>query len=60
MQALMSCNTSFCHTERLTQLLESEPKKRWKEEMKGGNRKKERKKTQAATFQLNMSQIKQL
>ena len=35
-QALMSHSTSSCHTERLTQLWQSEPKNRVKEEMKGG------------------------
>ena len=35
-------STSSCHTEMLTQLWESVPKKRVREEMKGGNRKKEK------------------
>ena len=44
MQALMSQSTSSSHTDRLMQLWQSEPKKRVKEEMKGGNRERERKK----------------
>ena len=44
MQALMSRSASYCHTEKLTQLLQSDPKKRENEEMKGGNRKHGREK----------------
>ena len=37
-QSMMSRSTSSRHTERLTQLWKSEPKKKVKEEMKGGKR----------------------
>ena len=37
-QALMSCSTSSCHTEGLTQLWQSELKKSVKKEMKGGKK----------------------
>ena len=56
-QALMSRSTSSRHTERLTQLWQSELKKRVKEGMKGGKREHERKKHKKDSLEANNHEV---